>query len=75
LSGTDNMVPIRHDSKDIGLGPPKIIINVAMAQSSPIEEVPGSSDPPGGRSTLPDPSGVGLASSDPPKDDSASPDP
>jgi hypothetical protein len=75
LSGTDSTVPIRHESKDIGLDPPKIIVNAAMAQSGPREEVPGSSDLPGGRSASPDPSGTGLASPDPPRDDSASLDP
>jgi hypothetical protein len=63
--GTDNTTPIRHESKDIGLGSPKIIVNAATAQSYPTEEVLGSSDPPGGCSASPDPSGVGLASSDP----------
>jgi hypothetical protein len=65
VSGTDSTVPIRHESKDIDLGLPKIIVSVAMAQSNPTKEVPGSSDPPGGRSASPDPSRVGLASSDP----------
>jgi hypothetical protein len=65
LSGTDNTVPIRHESKDIGLGPSKIIVNAATTQSGPTEEVPGSFDPPGGRYASPDPPGAGLASSDP----------
>jgi hypothetical protein len=75
LSGTNITVPIRHELKDIGLSPPKIIVSTAMAQSGPTKRISGSFDPSGTYSFSPDLPGVGPASSDPPSEGSALPDP
>jgi hypothetical protein len=75
LSGTDIMIPIRQESKDIGLSPPKIIVSVATAQSGPTEEVLGSSNPLGKHSASPDLSGAGLTTFDLPGEDSTLSDP
>jgi hypothetical protein len=75
MSGTNITVPIRQELKDIGLSPSKIIVNAAMAQSSPTKRISGSPDPSGTRSASPNPSGAGPALSDPLGEGSVSPDP